>query len=269
MIALRTVSASLVFALLAWPLRLPAAIVDFEMGGVISDTTTLTHSPIAGISVGDSWRVRTRFEGEPAEAVLGRTSNFALLYYELSIASALALKIEPYEIRFDRQTILLSVGRNSTSGNFLQFRASNAYYFGDVAWGALPISPEFLFDGRILWQTGVVMNHPSMDLWLLNAFSNSLEFELDDFDENRFFIVFRDERTYPRIFFDDIVGTVDFYDATIVPVPATASLMAAALLAAGGATRRRRRPACREAPAEARRAGAGAGPGPAIAGPGC
>jgi len=226
----------LLVALLVLPARLPAAVVEFDMGGVITDVTSAVHIPIPGINVGDPWRVRARYEGDPAAAAYGATSRFILQYYEVSISPGLALTIVPHEERLDRQVIDLAIGRNSTSGNFLQFMARNGYYFGNVAQGALPIWPSYLLDGRQLWNSFVVLQDPAGDAWLYNEFANSLAFGREDFPAARFVVNFYDDRRVPSQF-DSVFGSVDYYRTTVVPAPATLVLLVTGVGFVAGAGR--------------------------------
>lgn len=227
-------------ALLALPLPVPAAAVEFDMGGVINDVTSFVNIPVPGVSVGDAWRVRARYEGDIPAAPTGAISRFVLQYYEVSISPSVALTILPHEDGWKRQVIDLAVGRNSASGNFLQFRASNVYFIGDVAQGALAIWPDYLIDGRKLWHSFVVLQDPTGNSWLYNDFGTNLDVGPGDFPAARFVFKLYDDRRSPTEF-DTLFGSVDYYRATIVPAPGTVLLLGTGLAAVAGIGRSRRR----------------------------
>lgn len=231
----RLLASSLVVALLAGPAVATASVIQFEMSGVINDTSGVV-TPIPGIAVGVPWHVDAEYSGEvtdPGQVSPGYVT-YQLLNYTLSIGSGISVTIVPSAADFQRQTVRLDIGRLSRlTGsqyelfNFLEIVASN--YSSGGGGASLPITPAYTVDGRKLNRSFVALEGPAGQLWGLdNRLANALDYSLDDYTARRFVVTFRDDRTTSTRF-ESAIGTVEQYRVTVVPVAPSGLLFLSAL----------------------------------------
>jgi hypothetical protein len=226
-------------ALLLGSTGAPAAVIQYEMSGVMNDTAATPS-----IEPGASWQVTASYSGDltdPGQAGYAFVT-YQLLNYTFTVGSAISLTITPTGAGFQQQTTTLGIGRylrytgsDYVPDNYLEFKATNYVSLGGGH--GEPIIPVFTLDGWKLYYSFVDLEGPADQLWGMDhRLADSLDYGLVDFPTRTFVITFENDRATQ---FVSVTGTVDQYKAVVVPLPATGLPFLSTLAGVGLARPRR------------------------------